>query len=205
MSLGYIEQMTNSKGYRIGRRLFTLAAANLDEQELMSFVEPALHELTAATGEGSHFAVRSGGNAVILGRTSGNGALQIADHISMLRPPHCTALGKVVLSDLGPRQFRRFLETADLRAFTPRTITDPALLETEIEQVRRNGIAFDDGEFNTELRCVAAPVHNFTGRIIGALGISGPIWHLSITSLQEKSKLVLEAASRLSRELGFQS
>ena len=61
---------------------------------------------------------------------------------------------------------------------------------------------FDDGEFDTELRCAAVAVRDFTGRLIGALGISGPIWRLSIQALQSRAKVVEEAAARLSAEFG---
>ena len=71
----------------------------------------------------------------------------------------------------------------------------------EIEEIRRSGIAFDDGEFNAEVRCVAVPVKDFTGQTIGALGISGPIWRLSIQALQSRAKIVQAAADRLSADL----
>jgi IclR family transcriptional regulator, KDG regulon repressor len=77
-----------------------------------------------------------------------------------------------------------------------------ALLLREIEEVRRSGIAFDDGEFNAEVRCVAVPVRDFTGNVVGALGISGPVWRLTIQALQSRSKIVQAAADRLSTEFG---
>ena len=76
------------------------------------------------------------------------------------------------------------------------------MLLREIEEVRRSGIAFDDGEFNLEVRCVAVPVRDFTGQTIGALGISGPIWRLSLQALQSRAKIVQAAADRLSAEFG---
>src|SRR6266704_2154685 len=54
-----------------------------------------------------------------------------------------------------------------------------ALDEIEIAEVRRSAIAIDDGEFNPEVRCVAVPVYNFTGDVVGALGISGPVWRMT--------------------------
>jgi IclR family KDG regulon transcriptional repressor len=68
--------------------------------------------------------------------------------------------------------------------------------------VRRKGIAYDDGEFDPEVRCVAVPVRDFAGRVTGAIGISGPIWRLSLQALQDKSARVRAAAERLSAELG---
>ena len=70
-------------------------------------------------------------------------------------------------------------------------------------EFRRSGIAFDDGEFNPEVRCVGVPVKDFTGQVIGAIGISGPIWRLSIQALQSRAVTVQAAAKRLSAEFGY--
>lgn len=202
VQLGYIEQIRDSKRYRIGRHLFTLAAGALNEIELVSLATPILEKLTRDTGECSHFAVRSGDNVVVLARTAGTGMFQIADQVGVMRPAHCTALGKVLLAAFSPDQLDRYLASHELRPFTPKSIIEPEALKREIETVRRTGIGFDDGEFDAEARCVAVPVRDFTGQVAGAIGISGPIWRLSLQALQEKAQQVREAAALLSRELG---
>jgi DNA-binding IclR family transcriptional regulator len=203
VSLGYIRQSKETKRYRIGRPLFTLAAGSLDEIELVSLATPILEDLSAATGESGHFAVRSGDSVVVIAKTSGTGAFQLTDRVGVVRPAHCTALGKVLLAALSPQQLERFIQGQELRSYTPKTITDPDLLRQDIEEVARTGVAFDDGEFSPEVRCVAVAVHDFTAQIVGALGISGPVWRLSIQVLQTKTELVKEAARRLSRDLGY--
>ena len=203
VSLGYIQQSKDSKRYRIGRRLFTLAAGALDEIELVNLATPVLESLTRATGECSHFAIRSGDNIVVLAKTAGAGMFQMADRVGVVRPAHCTALGKVLLAALTPAQIERYVASHELRRFTPKTIVERDALVREIEDVRRTGIGYDDGEFDAEARCVAVPVRDFTGQVAGAIGLSGPIWRLSIQALQEKAQQVREAAVDLSRELGF--
>jgi len=201
VSLGYIRQEKN-KRYRVGRPLFALAASSLDEIEMVNLATPILEDLSRATGESGHFAVRMGDSVVVVARTSGPGAFQLTDRVGVVRPAHCTALGKVILAALRPDQLQRFVERVELKSSTEKSITEiPALLR-EIEEVRRSGIAFDDGEFNLEVRCVAVPVRDFTGNVVGALGISGPVWRLTIQALQSRSKIVQAAADRLSREFG---
>jgi DNA-binding IclR family transcriptional regulator len=202
VSLGYIRQEKDSKRYRVGRPLFALAASSLDEIEMVNVATPVLEDLARETGESSHFAVRMGDAVVVIARTSGPGAFQLTDRVGVVRPAHCTALGKVILASLRDDQLQRFLERVELKPSTEKSITEIAVLLREIEETRRSGIAFDDGEFNLEVRCVAVPVMDFTGQIIGALGISGPIWRLSIQALQTRAKIVRAAADRLSAEFG---
>jgi DNA-binding IclR family transcriptional regulator len=205
VSLGYVSQLADSRKYRIGRRMFTLAAGALDEIELVSVATPVLEKLTRETGEYSHFAIRSGDQIVVVAKTAGTGIFQMVDRTGAVRPAHATALGKVLLAALTPSQLERYLETCELRKFTAKTIVEREALLREIDEVRRKGLAFDDGEFDPEARCIAVPVRDFTGRVAGAIGMSGPMWRISLQALQEKSKYVREAAVELSTELGFQA
>ena len=202
VSLGYLRQEKDSKRYRIGRPLFVLAASALNEVEMVNLATPVLEELSRETGESSHFSVRMGDAVVVIARTGGPGAFQLADRVGVVRPAHCTALGKVILAALRDDQLENFLQHAELKPSTPKSITDRAALRREIAEVRRSGIAYDDGEFNAEVRCTAAPVRDFTGQVTGALGISGPIWRLSIQALQARAKIVQAAANRLSAKFG---
>jgi IclR family KDG regulon transcriptional repressor len=202
VSLGYIRQEKDSKRYRIGRPLFALAASALDEIEMVSVATPVLEDLSRETGESSHFAVRMGDAVVVIARTSGPGAFQLTDRVGVVRPAHCTALGKVILASLRPDQLERFLERVELKPSTEKSITAIPQLLRQIAEIRRTGVAYDDGEFNLEVRCIAVPVKDFTGQIVGALGISGPIWRLSNQALQSRSKIVQAAAGRLSAAFG---
>ena len=202
VTLGYVRQLKDSKRYRVGRPLFALAASSLDDVEMVSMATPILEDLSRETGESGHFAVRMGDSIVVIARTSGSGAFQLTDRVGVIRPAHATALGKIVLAALRPEQLDRYLERAELKPHTPKSIVEVGALRREIEDVRRANIAYDDGEFDTELRCVAVPVRDFTGQVIGAIGISGPIWRLSLQVLQGRAKLVQAAADRLSADFG---
>jgi IclR family transcriptional regulator, KDG regulon repressor len=202
VALGYIRQVRENKRYRIGRPLFALAASALDEIEMVSLATPILEALSQSTGECGHFAVRVGDAAVVLARTSGPGAFQLADRVGVSRPLHCTALGKVLLAAVSPEQFEHLVARLALTPHTPKSITNAEALRRELEDVRQSGYALDDGEFDPEVRCVALPVREFTGRVVGALGISGPIWRLSIQSLRARLGIIQAAAAKLSAEFG---
>lgn len=202
VSLGYVRQLKDSKRYRIGRPLFALAAGALDEIEMTSLATPVLEELSRTTGESAHFAVRMGDSVMVLARTAGTGAFQLIDRAGALRPAHCTALGKAILASLPADHVERFLARVELKAYTPKTITDATVLGREIAEARRTGIAFDNGEFDAEVRCVALPVRDFTGQVVGAIGLSGPVWRLSNHALHNRARVVRGAADRLSDEFG---
>jgi IclR family transcriptional regulator, KDG regulon repressor len=202
VSLGYIRQESDSKRYRIGLPLFALAASALDEIEMVNIATPILEQLSRDTGESGHFAVRMGDAVVVIARTSGSGAFQLTDRVGVVRPAHCTALGKVILAALDEDQIKRFLQRVELKPSTKKSITEVPALLREIADVKRTGVAYDQGEFNLEVRCIAVPTKDFTGQTIGAIGISGPIWRESSQALQTKTKAVQAAGARLSAAFG---
>jgi DNA-binding IclR family transcriptional regulator len=202
VSLGYIRQIKDSKRYRIGRPLFALAASALDEMEMVSMATPVLEDLSRETGESSHFATRMSDAVVVMARTPGPGAFQLTDRVGVVRPAYCTALGKIILAALRDDQLERYLERVELKPLTEKSITEPERIRREIGDVRRTGIAFDDGEFNDEVRCAAMAVRDFSGQVVGAIGISGPVWRLSLQALQGKARKLEQAAKRLSEAFG---
>jgi IclR family transcriptional regulator, KDG regulon repressor len=202
VALGYLRQEKETKRYRVGRPLFALAASCLDEIEMVNVATPILEDLSRETGESAHFAVPMGDAVVVIVRTSGPGAFQLTDRVGVVRPAHCTALGKIILASLRKDQFEGFLSRAELKPSTDKSITDASVLRREIEEVRQSGVAFDDCEYNHEVRCVAVAVKDFTGGTIGALGISGPVWRLTIQAMQTRAKILQAVADRLSIEFG---
>ena len=124
VTLGYLRQEKDSKRYRIGRPLFALAASALDEIEMVNVATPVLEDLSRETSESGHFAVRMGDAVVVIARTSGPGAFQLTDRVGVVRPAHCTALGKIILASLRPDQLKRFLERVEMKPSTKKSITD---------------------------------------------------------------------------------
>jgi DNA-binding IclR family transcriptional regulator len=202
VTLGYLGQFADTKRYHIGQRLFGLAANSLTEVELVKICMPVIETLARETGESAHFAMQSFDEVLIIARVAGAGAFQLVDRSGGRRPAHCTAVGKALLSTLPDEGLARYLATAALAPSTEHTITDKDRLHAEILRIRDTGIAYDDREFDLEVRCMAMPVRDFTGRAAGAVGISGPVWRMTLQRLEDIKSLVRSAAGQISGALG---
>lgn len=203
VNLGFLAQLPDSKLYRIGGRIFALAAGALDENALLALATPILERLSAGTGEAAHLAIRSKQEIVVIARTAATGLLQLSGRTGATRPAHATAIGKMLLAAMPPDDLEGLLKTLPLPKLTEQTITDRRALRRELDEVRRQGMAYDNCELDDDVRCVAVPVRDFAGRCVGAMGISGPVWRLSPQTMQEKSAQLQRAAARLSAQLGF--
>lgn len=205
MRLGYIRQAEDSKRYYVGSTLFCIAAAARSELQVVSAADPVLRDLAVKTGNSTLFGMRSGDDIIVVAKAEGNGAFQISDRVKGLRPSHCTGMGKVMLAAMAPERLEQYLKGYELKSYTPNTITERGRLLKELEEVRSSGLAFDDAEFHSEMRCVATTVRDFTGQVIGALAMSGPAWRLSLQALHGHAPQLRDAAERLSGDLGYRS
>ena len=152
--LGYLRQMPD-KLYRVGRPLFTLAAGALDEVEMVALATPVLDDLSAATQESCHFAVRSGRQVIVLARTAGSGPFQLTERAGVVRPAHCTALGKILLAAMGDGQLAKFFAQAALERFTDKTITDAG--ELMARSSRCGAAGWPTTTASSMPRCAARP------------------------------------------------
>jgi DNA-binding IclR family transcriptional regulator len=200
--LGYVRQ-DDARRYRIGPRLFMQAAGAFNEVALVNLATPHLKRLADETGETTHLAVWADSGIAVIAKVDARSSIRSSERVGLIRPAYCTAIGKVLLAALPEDELESYLRRGPFEAYTPKTVTEPAPLREEIRRVATAGMAYDDAEFNHELRCIAAPVRNFTGQTIAAFGISGPVWRVTLKDMQRLSARVAAIAADLSRDLGF--
>ena len=203
VNLEFLTQVAESRQYRMGSRIFALAAGALNDNTLLALATPVLERLSAETGDAAHLAVRSRHEIIVIARTAASGLLQLAGHPGATRPAHATAIGKLLLAAMPAEDLEAMLETLPLPKLTPNTITSLPALRRELDEVRSTGIAHDNCELDADVRCIAVGVHDFAGRCVAAMGISGPAWRISAESLRHKSSVLNASAAALSAKIGF--
>jgi IclR family acetate operon transcriptional repressor len=200
---GYLAQDARTREYRLAAHVFELAAVAWNEDSLAALAAPLVTGLAMKTEETAHLAVLDWRAVVVIRKVDAEGPWRFSERVGTQRPVHCTALGKSLLAFQGDDVTSTSLRGIQLRAFTPRTIVTLAGLRAELRRTRARGYAVDDEEYAPGLRCVAAPVFNFSGILTAALGISGPSFRIPPARVPELAATVREFAERLSRELGF--
>jgi DNA-binding IclR family transcriptional regulator len=196
-----VERDPETRRYRLGIRLFELGSAAIHERGLHTAAHPALEQLSARSGETCHLAVLSGTEAVYVYKLDGPASIVMSSRVGGRAPCHATSIGKVLTAWAGEELFEA-LRGRPLHAYTARTITTFEAFEAELARVRDQGYALDLEEFEEGLRCIAAPVRDHSSQVVAALGIAGPRRRLDDEHLPGLSEVVVEAAGRLSRNLG---
>jgi IclR family acetate operon transcriptional repressor len=178
-SAGMLQRENDGRHYGTGLRLRRLAEALLLNNTVHGARHAVLRKLVEEVGESCNITALSGSEVLYLDRVETPAPLRFYLHPGSRVPAHCSASGKLFLSQMSPGQRRRLLEHAPLEQYTPRTLTDLDALEREIEMVKRDGHAVDNEEFLPGLFCIAMLVPRAGGRSNIGIAIQAPVMRLS--------------------------
>jgi DNA-binding IclR family transcriptional regulator len=170
--LGALER--SRRGWRLGRTLFGLGQMVPRQQRLRDVALAYMEDLYEATKETVQLAVLDDGEVLYVEIISGHRRVPTPSRRGGRMPAHCTALGKAMLAFSADAGQDWIAQHPVLPARTARTLTDPALLQRELHDVRRLGLAYDRQEADQGLVCVAAPLLNADGTALAALSVSMP-------------------------------
>jgi DNA-binding IclR family transcriptional regulator len=179
----------------LGAGLTRLAAAQ--RRGLPRRVRPALLALRGRLEETVDLAVLEGEVLRFVDQLPGSHRLRAVSAIGAEFPLHCTANGKALLAAMEPEDALALLP-ARLARFTPATITTRAALATELEQIRRDGIAFDREEHTEGISAVGAAVLD-AGTVVAALSV--PVPTARFAGQRERYTKEVRAAARQASEL----
>jgi DNA-binding IclR family transcriptional regulator len=199
--LGLAERRGDDR-FRLGTKVIELAGSFLANSDLRSESQAELDALAAQTDETVHLAVPSGTEVVYIAKVESKHALRMYSYIGARLPMYCTALGKAILS-FGPPERTREVLARKLKPRTPRTITSSEALLAELEAIRGRGYALDDEENELGIRCVSAPILDFTRLAVAAMSVSGPSDRMDRRRCVELAPLVRGAALQVSRRMGY--
>ena len=158
--------------------------------------------LAEQCGETINVAILDGDRIINIVETLGPAEITLRTWIGQNCPAHATSSGKTLLAALPPDTVRELLGDT-LATFTANTVTDSAVLATELADVRRKGWASVCEELEVGLNAVGAPVRDSTGKAVAALSVSGPAYRLDPSRFAEVAEMAVTAADQISRRLGF--
>ena len=204
-AVGYAVFDLPTSKYVLGTRVAQLGERLNHQSSLLTFGVPALEQLTRECGEASHLAILEGTEVVYISREESKEPIRISFGMGHRAPAHCTALGKAFLAALSDSDIRTLYRNVKLQALTARTTTKLPDLLAEMAAIRREGIAYDNEEYMPGLRCIAAPIRDFSSRTVAAMSLS--FFKPKLTSERKSffKQALLRASTDLSEKLGYSS
>src|ERR1700757_4254972 len=185
--------------YSLRPRMLTLSHTYTTSNTLAAAAQPILERMSAALHESFSVATLDGEDIVYIARTQVNRVMAVDLHIGSRLPAYCTSMGRILLAYLPAEQLEQYLAKVNLIPHTTRTITSVEKLRLALRNIRRNGYAICDQEYEVGLRSLAVPVFSSSGRVVAPLNLSGTGPRLSVLEMQSRFLTPLRnAASELS-------
>lgn len=134
----------------------------------------AISQLTARIGETAFVAHREGQQAVVIAAEEPDRLLKVTCDVGLRLPLHATAVGKALIAGTESAELARLIGKGKLQRFGPRSITRPAELRSALREIKLNGYASEEAEFEDGVCALAVPITN-GGKVIAALSVAVPV------------------------------
>lgn len=177
---GLVQREVHEKRYRVGERAAALALDVQMQSPRRRERRAILSRLVDAIGETCNFTMLDGTDVVYLERVETSANVRLHMKTGSRVPLHCTASGKLLLSELPLTQVRRLLGPGPLARYTQRTIVSMSALERELFKIRASGVGTDNGEYLVDSVCLAVAVRDPRARMCAAVAVHGPAHRMTL-------------------------
>ncbi len=199
---GYVVQDAEDR-YRLSVRLFELGAQALPHLDIVREAEPGMRRINELTGETVHLGILDEGSIVYVHKIDSKYNLRMYSRIGRRAPLYCTGIGKVLMAWLEQPELLAHLQEESFTPRTGNTLTSVEAYLQELSLVRAQGYAEDREEFEDNMRCLAAPIRDRFGHVIGGMSVSFPCFRFRDELKQDYIKQLVEATRQISGQLGW--
>ncbi len=199
-----LAQDPETRRFRLGLGALELGHRAYQGLELRRAALPVLNRMASLAGETVLLQVlnQERDRVVCIERVQRQSGLRIILEVGSTAPLHAGASSKALLAFLPEEEIETAIERG-LTALTSHTITDPASLRRELEDVRRQGYAVSYGETDEGAAGVSFPIRDLWSRVVASMTIAGPITRMNQSTIMRYVEMARDGADQLCRELGY--
>ena len=191
--------------YRLGIKLFRLGHQAVSHLNLREICRPFLTRIMDETKETVHLAVLDEDQVLYLDKVEGPHALRMPSRVGRRIPTYCTSLGKAMLSCLDDQEVRIFFAIKFCGPIPQTPLKPSNQLLADLRMIRKRGYSIDNEEIEIGLRCVGAPIRDYTGGHGGRDQRGRPVGSFDqLKKFTIVGKLVVTTAEEISIKLGYE-
>ena len=199
--LGFVSQDGKGGAYSLTLKFFKLGQRIASNNSLVEKARPACRQLMEKVNETVNLCVAQNFDMVVMAQQVSWQILRLDSIIGSSFPIYPSASGKVHCAFLEESELLKFLN--ELRETRPELTTDDInRFCTELAAIRREGVGFDCEEIFTGVRCVAAPIFDYTGNLVATIGCSVPTVRITEESSALLIREVIQTAAAISMSIG---
>jgi IclR family KDG regulon transcriptional repressor len=201
---GFLKQDPESKRYSLGLRLFELGSVVFYSFSLRHIASPYVSQLQMKLGKTIFLGILDNDELLYIDkREDPRNPISFTSKIGTRRPPYWGMVGPVLMAYLPDSEIERLLEKSPLTATTKKSITKKEEFKEWLRQVREQGFTIDIGRALDGVTGVAAPVYDYTGKVIAGIGVAFISSTVDSKGLKRIVKEAVGTALTISKELGY--
>lgn len=200
---GYVAKEMVSGRYQLTMRMFEIGSRAIGVLDIITIARPYLEHLADSSSEIVHLVERDGKDVVYLSKLdASSSSIRTASAVGLRAAMYCTGVGKAILANLPPEEVQAIWASTPIEQFTRTTITSYEALQEELRRIEISGYAIDNEEHELGVRCVAAPIFDFSDRPRYAVSISAPSTRMGEQEIEHYAPMLVSASQEISRFLG---
>jgi DNA-binding IclR family transcriptional regulator len=200
-SRGYVT--CEADRYRLGPALLALAGTLLGRMDVARIAQPHVASLMLRTGESAAIVVRQGAEVVVVCKENCDQPILYSLQLGQRGPVSASAGGKAMLAFAPEAERAALLSAGALPRVTAASITDPAVLRRELDEIAAGGLAWSREEMVAGIVAIGLPLFDATGRASAGLSVGVPTVRFDPPRARRLEAALREAADDISAALGW--
>jgi DNA-binding IclR family transcriptional regulator len=161
--------------YMLGRKILQLAGRVRRGVDIRQEALGVMQALRDRLGETVNLTVREGDEVTYIERVTPQRMMRVEQVIGSRAPLHVTAVGKLMLGELGDVFLQGYATRTGLPAYTAHTLNTLESLRSDVHSARDRGYALDNEEAEEGVGCIGVLIHDGSGAVVAGLSVSAPI------------------------------
>jgi len=194
-SKGFLVRDVVTEKYRLGFRVWELSAKLAEQSDDPGvLLLPEMERLRDLVGETVSLYIREGDERIRIQAVQSKQEIRRVAPVGARLPLYAGASSKVLLAFADEEERESIMNSADW----PASVNRDAFRRT-LEDIRALGYATSAEEREAGVAAVSAPILTNSGRLVAALGVSGPANRLDPERIRAIAPQVIEAARRMGK------
>lgn len=199
---GWVIAESDGPRYRISLVPFYLTSKPINRSNLVQMATEPIQRYWDTVGESTSLGVLDENRILYIIHLNSTKDVAVIGHVGRHYYLHASAPGKVLLA-FSETAFQEKIIEEGLIQLTLQTMTSPSRLREELEAIRQNGFAVDREEYAKGVICFAAPIRDYTGKVVAALNTSVLTMDYSLAEFEQSIGMrILDTCRVISRALG---
>ncbi len=202
---GILRRDADDRKWRLGHRLFIWGSLAAESTGLRHIARPIMHTLAGETGETTILTVYHNHEVICTDKVETSHHVRLTLEVGARRACHAGASSKILMAYLPEPETQAIIRDKGLPKLCTNTLTDPDKLKAELARIRERGYAQSLEETDMGAWGVAAPIRDWNGQVVGAIGLAGPTLRYSKEAMRQHAVRCCQAADEITELLSLRT